>query len=124
MRRPLLASHVVRLALTSAPRRARRWFNISFDHFGRTSTDKQTEITQDIYLEVRKNNMLLQKSEEMTFCTGCERSVHIPLALPLMRRERARERGARSADALGLLPLSPQLSRRPLCRGHLPGLRL
>lgn len=64
------------LFLLSTPSfRTHRWFNISFDHFGRTSTDKQTEITQDIYLQVRKNNMLLQKSEEMTYCTGCERFV-------------------------------------------------
>jgi methionyl-tRNA synthetase len=58
-----------------------RWFNISFDHFGRTSTEKQTEITQDIYLQVRKNDMLLQKSEEMTYCTGCERSVPVHATL-------------------------------------------
>ena len=54
-----------------------RWFNLSFAHFGRTSTEKQTEITQDIYLHVRNNNLLLQKSEEMTYCTGCERSVSL-----------------------------------------------
>ncbi|CDZ98173.1 methionyl-trna synthetase [Phaffia rhodozyma] len=50
-----------------------KWFNISFDYFGRTSTEKQTEIVQDIYLNVRKNGLLLQKSADMTYCEGCSR---------------------------------------------------
>ena len=32
-------------------------------------------IVQEIYLNLRKNDLLLQKSEEMTYCEGCSRSV-------------------------------------------------
>lgn len=30
------------------------WFDIDFDHFGRTTTQQQTEITQDIFLKCRE----------------------------------------------------------------------
>jgi len=32
-----------------------RWFNISFDIFGRTTTKQQTDITQDIFLKLNQN---------------------------------------------------------------------
>ena len=38
-----------------------KWFNISFDYFGRTSTPKQTEIVQHIFNEVDKNGYISEK---------------------------------------------------------------
>lgn len=46
-----------------------KWFNISFDIFGRTTTDLQTEITHDIFLKLHKNGFL---SESMTTQLYCE----------------------------------------------------
>jgi methionyl-tRNA synthetase len=38
-----------------------KWFNISFDHFGRTSTPKQTEITHEIFNQLKSNGKLMEK---------------------------------------------------------------
>lgn len=45
-----------------------RWFNIAFDHFGRTSTPKHTEITQSIFLGLEKNGYIKEKTIEQTYC--------------------------------------------------------
>ena len=38
-----------------------KWFNISFDHFGRTTTPQQTEIAQSIFLNLHQNGYLEEK---------------------------------------------------------------
>ncbi|EDQ91610.1 uncharacterized protein MONBRDRAFT_15305 [Monosiga brevicollis MX1] len=48
------------------------WFNISFDHFGRTSTPLQTEICQDIFKKCYANGFVQQKDEQQWYCTSCE----------------------------------------------------
>lgn len=35
-----------------------KWFDISFDHFGRTSTEWHTEICQDIFLNLKEKNKI------------------------------------------------------------------
>ncbi len=50
-----------------------KWFNISFDKFGRTSTPKQTEITQGLFNSLDKNGYILEKTIEQLYCTKCER---------------------------------------------------
>lgn len=45
------------------------WFQIGFDHFGRTSTPQQTEIAQDIFLKLWDNGYLEEKSMEQLYCT-------------------------------------------------------
>ncbi|KAF2076114.1 hypothetical protein CYY_002576 [Polysphondylium violaceum] len=47
------------------------WFNIGFDKFGRTSTDSQTEITQDIFNKLHKAGYTLTQEMEQLFCEGC-----------------------------------------------------
>ena len=42
------------------------WFGISFDSFGRTSTQKHTEITQEIFLSLKKNGHIIEE-ESMQF---------------------------------------------------------
>lgn len=44
------------------------WFEIGFDHFGRTSTPKQTEIVQDIFLKLHRNGFLEERTTEQPFC--------------------------------------------------------
>ncbi|EGD75422.1 methionyl-tRNA synthetase [Salpingoeca rosetta] len=48
------------------------WFNISFDYFGRTSTEKQTEVTQEIFWACHKNGFITQKDEEQWYCESCD----------------------------------------------------
>lgn len=44
------------------------WFQIGFDHFGRTTTQQQTDIAQDIYLKLEKNGFLEEQSMEQLYC--------------------------------------------------------
>jgi methionyl-tRNA synthetase len=44
------------------------WFQIGFDYFGRTSTVKQTEIAQDIFLKLWNNGYLEEQSMEQLYC--------------------------------------------------------
>lgn len=50
-----------------------KWFNISFDHFGRTSTPQQTEISQDIFLQLNNNGFIFVESVEQLHCEKCDR---------------------------------------------------
>lgn len=50
-----------------------KWFNISFDHFGRTTTAEQTEISQDLFLQVYENGFLSKESVEQLLCENCNR---------------------------------------------------
>ncbi|XP_044761926.1 methionine--tRNA ligase, cytoplasmic [Coccinella septempunctata] len=50
-----------------------KWFNISFDHFGRTSTPQQTEISQDIFLQLNDNGFIFIESVEQLHCEKCDR---------------------------------------------------
>ncbi|KAI1081275.1 tRNA synthetases class I (M)-domain-containing protein [Whalleya microplaca] len=44
------------------------WFEISFDYFGRTTTEKQTEIVQDIFLKLHKNGFLEERTTTQPYC--------------------------------------------------------
>jgi methionyl-tRNA synthetase len=44
------------------------WFNISFDHFGRTPTNQQTDIAQDIFTKLHKNGYLEEKTTTQPYC--------------------------------------------------------
>lgn len=49
------------------------WFGIAFDHFGRTSTPQQTEITQGIFLDLEKNGYIKEHTIEQLYCSKCAR---------------------------------------------------
>ncbi|ELP85913.1 methionine-tRNA synthetase, putative [Entamoeba invadens IP1] len=49
------------------------WFDIAFNYFGRTSTEKQTEITQDIFNHLNDNHYIYKEAVEQFFCEKCER---------------------------------------------------
>ncbi|PLB34593.1 methionine--tRNA ligase MES1 [Aspergillus candidus] len=44
------------------------WFNIGFDHFGRTPTAKHTEISQALFKRLYDNGYLTEKTAEQPFC--------------------------------------------------------
>jgi len=44
------------------------WFDIKFDKFGRTSTANQTKIAQDIFLNLHKNNNLVEDTMQQLYC--------------------------------------------------------
>jgi methionyl-tRNA synthetase len=45
-----------------------RWFNISFDIFGRTTTELQTEIAQAMFLKLNENGYLKERSTTQLYC--------------------------------------------------------
>jgi len=47
------------------------WFDIDFDIFGRTSDPLHTVITQEIFLELQKNNCIEKKEIEQFRCNKC-----------------------------------------------------
>lgn len=44
------------------------WFEIEFDYFGRTTTAKQTEIVQDIFLKLHKNGFMEERTTIQPYC--------------------------------------------------------
>ncbi|KAJ2790686.1 methionine--tRNA ligase mes1 [Coemansia linderi] len=49
------------------------WFDLSFNHFGRTSTHKHTEIVQAIFAQCVENGFVLEKEVPQLFCEQCSR---------------------------------------------------
>ncbi|SCU79592.1 LADA_0B01772g1_1 [Lachancea dasiensis] len=45
------------------------WFQIGFDHFGRTTTVEQTEIAQGIFKDLEKNGLLEERSMKQLYCS-------------------------------------------------------
>ena len=50
-----------------------KWFNISFDYFGRTSTPMHTKIVQDIFRLVDANGYIREEEIEQLYCPHCQR---------------------------------------------------
>ena len=50
-----------------------RWFQISFDKFGRTSTPIQTEVTQDIFEKLDKAGFVSEHEVTQLYCPDCKR---------------------------------------------------
>ena len=50
-----------------------KWFDISFDQFGRTTTEKQTEVAQQIFWQLHENGNLIEDDMEQLHCEGCDR---------------------------------------------------
>ncbi|CAG9858998.1 unnamed protein product [Phyllotreta striolata] len=49
------------------------WFNISFDHFGRTSTPHQKEICQDMFFCLNNNGFMFTESVDQLHCERCNK---------------------------------------------------
>ncbi|XP_066440525.1 methionine--tRNA ligase, cytoplasmic isoform X1 [Eleutherodactylus coqui] len=50
-----------------------KWFEISFDYFGRTTTAHQTTIAQDIFNRLLQRDFLLKDTVEQLRCETCQR---------------------------------------------------
>lgn len=49
------------------------WFDIDFDHFGRTSTPLHTEITQSIFTSLNSKDLVTESTLIQPYCTRCSR---------------------------------------------------
>ena len=49
------------------------WFEISFDRFGRTSTQWQTDIVQDIFKKADAAGYITEATIEQLYCKSCDR---------------------------------------------------
>ena len=50
-----------------------QWFEIAFDHFGRTTTEKQTKIAQDIFWQLHKSGNLVEDAMDQLYCEKCDK---------------------------------------------------
>jgi len=50
-----------------------RWFNVSFDHFGRTSLPVHTEITQHIFTKLHENGYITERVLSQPYCEKDQR---------------------------------------------------
>ncbi len=50
------------------PSQVYAWFDISFDIFGRTTTQLQTDITQEIFLKLDRNGYLKERMTTQLYC--------------------------------------------------------
>lgn len=50
-----------------------QWFDISFDNFGRTSTEQQTEIVQSLFKMLDERGFITEKTSTQLYCPKCER---------------------------------------------------
>jgi methionyl-tRNA synthetase len=50
-----------------------RWFNISFDKFGRTSTQQQTDISQSIFRTLLERSLLEERETEQLYSVGLDK---------------------------------------------------
>ncbi|KAJ8774288.1 hypothetical protein K2173_009719 [Erythroxylum novogranatense] len=50
-----------------------KWFNISFDKFGRTSTQQQEEVCQAIFNKLWENNWLSENTMQQLYCDTCHK---------------------------------------------------
>ncbi|CAG2115091.1 unnamed protein product, partial [Medioppia subpectinata] len=49
------------------------WFDISYDYFGRTTTEEQTAIAQQIFWRLHENQYLLEEVTQQLHCPKCDR---------------------------------------------------
>lgn len=50
-----------------------KWFNIEFDEFGRTTTELQTKLAQEIFMSLDRNGYLFEDVVEQLHCEACQR---------------------------------------------------
>jgi methionyl-tRNA synthetase len=50
-----------------------KWFDCDFDYFGRTTTEKQTQIAQDIFMRLHNNQNLVTDTVTQLYCKACSR---------------------------------------------------
>ncbi|MBR9700236.1 methionine--tRNA ligase [Candidatus Woesearchaeota archaeon] len=91
------------------------WFGISFDIFGRTSTENHTEIVHDIFKTLDKNGYIQAKEVEQTYCSKEEKYLadrFIEGTCPHCGYEHARGDQCESCGKL----LDPHELKNPKCK--------
>jgi methionyl-tRNA synthetase len=100
------------------------WFGIKFDYFGRTSTPKHTDITQDIFLKLHKNGYVIEEEVEQPYDEKAKMFLadrYIEGTCPFCKSEQAR---ADQCDKCGKLltfqelidPISKVSKTKPIIR--------
>lgn len=91
------------------------WFNISFDYFGRTTTEQQTKIAQDIFTKLHERDLLIEDVVEQLYCEACQRFLadrFVEGTCPFCQYEDAR---GDQCDKCGKLINAPEL-KQPQCK--------
>jgi len=91
------------------------WFVIDFDNFGRTATEAQNKITQDIFLKLHKNGYISEQTMKQQWCDNCKMSLadrYIIGVCPKCGSEGARGDQCDSCDHL----LNPTELKNPKCK--------
>ncbi|KAL9967670.1 hypothetical protein ACROYT_G025951 [Oculina patagonica] len=91
------------------------WFKIQFDFFGRTTTQEQTEIAQDIFWRLHKQDHLVEDTLEQLQCVDCKRFLadrFVEGTCPFCNYEDAR---GDQCDACGKLINAIEL-KKPRCK--------
>lgn len=91
-----------------------QWFDIAFDHFGRTSTPQQTEIVQNMFLDLDKHGFIKENTIEQLYCEDCKRFLadrYVRGICPHCGYEEARGDQCENCGKL----LEPQELRSPRC---------
>ncbi|VAI78594.1 unnamed protein product [Triticum turgidum subsp. durum] len=89
------------------------WFNISFDHFGRTSTPQQTEICQSIFHKLLDNNWL----SENTMQQVCFTLFKPQFPRPVSCYHRFASRALLCLSIAALLQIMPKVLGGQVCEG-------
>ncbi|XP_071990991.1 methionine--tRNA ligase, cytoplasmic isoform X2 [Engystomops pustulosus] len=92
-----------------------KWFDISFDYFGRTTTAHQTTIAQDIFNRLLQRDFLLKDTVEQLRCETCQRFLadrFVEGICPFCNYEEAR---GDQCDKCGKLINAVEL-KRPQCK--------
>jgi len=50
-----------------------KWFDISFDHFGRTTTPNMTKCAQDVFLKLHEKGFVSEDTVEQLHCAKCDK---------------------------------------------------
>jgi len=91
------------------------WFDISFDKFGRTTTEQQTQIAQEIFWDLHKAGMTSEDCVDQLHCENCDRFLadrFVEGVCPLCSYEDAR---GDQCDACGKLINAVDL-KQPRCK--------
>ncbi|MDR2477909.1 MAG: methionine--tRNA ligase [Treponema sp.] len=101
-----------------------RWFNISFDKFGRTSTPVQTEVTQDIFKKLDAAGFISAQTIEQLHCAACGRFLADRYIRGVCPNCGSTEARGDQCEACGKL-LDPTDLREPRCSacGSTPSLK-
>ncbi|WCJ33171.1 Methionine--tRNA ligase cytoplasmic [Euphorbia peplus] len=99
-----------------------KWFNISFDEFGRTSSPQQTEVCQAIFKKLLENNWLSEDTMQQLYCDTCERFLADRLVEGTCPNEGCNYDSARGdqCENCGKLlnPTELKVPRCKVCRNH------